>query len=306
MKGVEQFVASLLEQVPRRVHSELFDGVLLSPWFYGSLIVVLALEWFLPAKPMQRSSAAGVRHDLLWVLLGIPIGVVAIASSLIILRALYRTHLSFLTIHQVKDWPWLARVLLALAFSDLVKWCTHVARHKVPLFWHFHAVHHSQKELNFFSDFRIHPGDHAADILVRSIPTFMVDHSFATVAVVEWLRQWHARVYHANIRSNFGLLRYILVTPQSHRIHHSVDPRHADRNFAAMFSVWDYLFGTQYHSYDEYPDTGIRDPTFSFEQDYTWRGSLRCFWDQLLYPSRAAWRSLVHVSGDPDRAPVSR
>jgi len=79
--------------------------------------------------------------------------------------------------------------------------------------------------------------------------------------IVAWslLLSWHARFYHSNIRTNLGPLRYVLVTPQSHRIHHSVDPGHRNRNYGAMLSVWDHLFRTQHDDCDTYPPTGLSD-----------------------------------------------
>jgi sterol desaturase/sphingolipid hydroxylase (fatty acid hydroxylase superfamily) len=59
----------------------------------------------------------------------------------------------------------------------------------------------------------------------------------------------------------------MLVTPQSHRVHHSVMLQHRDTNFGSLFSIWDYLFGTQYRGYNEYPETGIEDETFPYEKE---------------------------------------
>jgi sterol desaturase/sphingolipid hydroxylase (fatty acid hydroxylase superfamily) len=93
---------------------------------------------------------------------------------------------------------------------------------------------------------------------------------------------WYTRLYHANIRSNFGPLKHVLVTPQSHRIHHSIEPRHQDRNFSVILTVWDRLFGTLYPSYDEYPQTGVADVEFGT--------GLRGLLAEFAYPFRAAVR----------------
>jgi sterol desaturase/sphingolipid hydroxylase (fatty acid hydroxylase superfamily) len=161
-------------------------------------------------------------------------------------------------------------------------------RHHVRSLWYFHAVHHSQTELNFFTEYRVHPIDDVFLFTIGVVPLMMVRSGFAAIVAVVWIRHWHTRVYHSNIRSNFGLLRYVLVTPQSHRVHHSIEPRHQNHNFGLTFSIWDHLFGTQWRRYDEYPETGINDLDFPFEQRRL--GELGTLLGQLLYPFRALAR----------------
>src|SRR5687767_9748386 len=94
--------------------------------------------------------------------------------------------------------------------------------------------------------------------------------------------EWLARVHHANIRTNFGPLRHLLVPPQFHRVPHSIHPRHVDRNFAGVVTFWDRLFGTYWSDSDDYPDTGIDDDRFPFEQRT--KGVVRNWLAQNAYP----------------------
>jgi fatty acid hydroxylase family protein len=112
-------------------------------------------------------------------------------------------------------------------------------------------------------------------------------------AVTWWilLLSWHARLYHANIRSDFGPLRYLLVTPQSHRVHHSRDLAHLNHNYGATLSIWDYLFGTQFRRYDVYPETGIADERFPAETAQSVSGVLAAPMRQMLYPFGQLWMS---------------
>jgi sterol desaturase/sphingolipid hydroxylase (fatty acid hydroxylase superfamily) len=106
--------------------------------------------------------------------------------------------------------------------------------------------------------------------------------------------RWYTRFYHGNIRTNLGPLRYVLVTPQSHRIHHSIEPRHRDTNFGALFSIWDQMFGTQYRRYDEYPETGIEDDAFPHEASGDLRSLLVTPFVQMAYPLRKLREQHVH------------
>ena len=69
----------------------------------------------------------------------------------------------------------------------------------------------------------------------------------------------------ATYGTNLGPLRYVFVTPQSHRIHHANNLEYRDRNFGSIFSIWDFAFSTQVRVYDEYPETGIDDTEFPLE-----------------------------------------
>jgi sterol desaturase/sphingolipid hydroxylase (fatty acid hydroxylase superfamily) len=138
--------------------------------------------------------------------------------------------------------------------------------------------------------YRVHPVDDLFILTIGMLPLLMVEAGLTSLVAIVWIRHWHTRVYHSNIRSNLGWLRYVLVTPQSHRVHHSVEARHHDRNFGLTFSVWDHFFGTQYRGYDEYPDTGINDRDFPFEQNAPPRHQLESLVGQFLYPFRALTR----------------
>jgi sterol desaturase/sphingolipid hydroxylase (fatty acid hydroxylase superfamily) len=272
------------------LHRTLIAEILLNPWFYAVFGLVLLLERLVPAKEGQGSLSKGFRYDLVWVVFKLGVYAWALPLYITLLRFLYGRYLGFLTIDSVVHWPWLGRLVLALLFSDFLFYLSHVVRHKVEFLWYFHAVHHSQRELNFFTEYRVHPIDDVFIYTIGFIPLFMVEPSFVTVVAIVWIRHWHTRMYHSNIRSNFGLLRYILVTPQSHRVHHSIELGHRDTNFGLTFSLWDHLFGTQYRGYDEYPDTGIDDPDFPFEQDPGRLGYLGSLFGQFLYPFRAILR----------------
>jgi sterol desaturase/sphingolipid hydroxylase (fatty acid hydroxylase superfamily) len=167
---------------------------------------------------------------------------------------------------------------------DFVAWLSHLARHKVPFFWGFHSVHHAQRNLNFFTEYRSHIMDELLKYTLEALPLFMLEQSFVQIATINQLRYWHSAFYHANVKSNHGFLRYFIVTPQSHRVHHSIEPQHRDTNFGSSFSIWDQIFGTQCKDYDAYPDTGIEDPFFPVDQSQSLKNSLKTFFAQFFYP----------------------
>jgi sterol desaturase/sphingolipid hydroxylase (fatty acid hydroxylase superfamily) len=281
-------------QVARKVHSAvLVPNQLLSWHFYALVGIILLLEWIQPVYPRSRLFSASFFHDSLWFLFDALFLVVLMPIYHRFLFGLHSSHLGFLEVDIVHAWPLAAHILVAVLVSDFVRWFHHLLRHKVILFWYFHTVHHSQRDINLFTDLRVHPVERLIEAGVSFIPFLSLRTDIALASFSGWYLfvTWYARFYHSNVKTNLGVLRYVMVTPQSHRIHHSREKEHQDKNFGAIFSIWDHLFGTQYRNYDEYPETGIDDETFPHEAEFTWRGAIRRLFFQLVYPFELAFRS---------------
>ncbi len=273
---------------------EIIDKLLADPrpWAYLALIfVVFGLERRIPADPDQRILGPGLFQDAVWFGVHLVSKATLYALWLAALHVVYDRYLSFLTLDSLVSWPAPARVAVAILAGDFLAWLHHYLRHKIRWFWPFHAVHHAQQQMNLFTDNRVHPLDRLIATTLTFIPLFMVEASFPDMLAWAVFLSCYTKFYHANIRTNFGILRYVLVTPQSHRIHHSPELRHRDMNFGVFFSIWDRLFGTQYPVSDEYPVTGIEDPDFPSERGRSPLALARSTLFQLCYPFRALWRS---------------
>jgi len=246
------------------------------------VIVAVTLIW--PAKPDQRALSTGLCQDVAYFFAMGAFDAVVMAWFATLLYAVYTRYLSFLTIDAVGQWPLAARLVLSVLVSDFLNWLHHVIRHKVSLFWRFHTVHHSQREMNVFTDLRYHFLEYIIAKLIIFVPAFMLLLEPLAAFGIGIVIRWHTMTYHANLRSNYGLLRYLLVTPQSHRIHHSSLPEHRDRNFGVVFSIWDRMFGMQHPDCESYPETGIDDARFPVEQRGTWVAVVTNLIRQTVYP----------------------
>jgi sterol desaturase/sphingolipid hydroxylase (fatty acid hydroxylase superfamily) len=222
---------------------------------------ILMIERLWPASRAQKRFSSGMLVDFLWFCLAPLLLVLFVVPVDELLRWLYRTQLGFDSLLALSGLPVVAQITVAILLSDFVQWLAHVVRHKSSFVWEFHKIHHAQEELNYFSAARLHPDDVLATTLVRFLPFSLLDASVAVPSFIAFrvLVQIYAMYTHSNIRTNLGPLKYILVTPQSHRIHHSDLPEHRDRNFGNLFSIWDFLFGTQCLDFDAYPQTGTSD-----------------------------------------------
>jgi sterol desaturase/sphingolipid hydroxylase (fatty acid hydroxylase superfamily)/peptidoglycan/xylan/chitin deacetylase (PgdA/CDA1 family) len=264
----------------------LLHDVLLAPHVIAAAAIILALERRYPARPAQAQWSPALIQDFVWYLAQIGIFSWIIDRFVGVLGNVYDRHLAFLTVPAVDRLPVTASVIVAIVVSDFLAWTHHVLRHKVRWCWRFHTVHHSQTRMNLWTDSRYHLVEYFVAAVVRFIPLLALKLDPLGIAWLAWLMMWYPRLYHANIRSNFGPLRFVLVTPQSHRIHHSVLPEHRDKNFGVLLCVWDRAFGTHAPDEDTYPDTGISDADFPHESG--WRGvvSLRSLVEQMVYPFR--------------------
>ena len=257
-----------------------------NPYFYLILVSVFVLERIIPAKRGQRTFSRSLFQDFAWfnVYEMFQLGILPLYVGL--LRAFYATHLGFLTLHAVEGWPIAWRVLVSIVAFDFLQWFHHVVRHKAEVFWYFHTIHHSQREMNLFTDGRVHILEPLIANTIMFIPMFMFQLNPSAVLSVAVVSRWYQRIYHANLRTHYGFLKYIMVTPQSHRIHHSVEPRHRDKNFGVMLTIWDRIFRTLHPNYEEYPETGVADGLFPFEQDAPARKILASLAAQFFYPFR--------------------
>ncbi len=271
----------------------ILEKTLLSPLFVGAVAFILVLERLRPVDPKQPTFSAGLLQDGGWMIFALSFEALIVGRYTHALKTLYDAHLSFLTLDSFARLPSAARFLIGILLADFLAWFQHWLKHKVPWFWQFHAVHHSQRQINLFTDFRFHFLEYLVSRPIVMLPLMIFANDAPKIVAYTLLTAWQTRLYHANIRSNFGWLRYVLVNPQSHRVHHSAEKRHTDLNFGVVFSFWDRLFRTQYGPGDEYPKTGIHDAAFPLEISRSPFAVLVTGWRQTVYPLRVIGRSLV-------------
>jgi len=276
----------------KRVYWSFYESLLFSPWFYVGVPAIFVLQLALPVQRNAPAFGASTRLDLFYTLSFIPFLALVAPAFWDFLRATYEQFFPYLRFELVHDLPAATQLLLGYLMIDFLGWFHHLVRHKVPVFWELHMVHHSQQQLNPFSNHRFHFIESFVSKLIKFVPAFMFAEAFDVVLSYIVLHKVLDHLNHANVRTNLGWLRYILVTPQSHRVHHSVQQEHFDRNFGVSLSLWDHLFDTQHRDYDVYPTTGVPDAVFPVEQqkDLGPLAILRCFVKQNIYPLKKAWR----------------
>jgi sterol desaturase/sphingolipid hydroxylase (fatty acid hydroxylase superfamily) len=141
---------------------------------------------------------------------------------------------------------WLA-VPIAVIAMDLVIWLQHVLVHAVPVLWRLHRVHHADLDYDVTTGSRFHPIEIGLSMLIKFATITALGPPVVAVVIFEVLLNATAMFNHGNVRLPAGVdrvLRWLVVTPDMHRVHHSVEDDETNSNFGFNLPWWDRLFGT--------------------------------------------------------------
>jgi sterol desaturase/sphingolipid hydroxylase (fatty acid hydroxylase superfamily) len=183
-------------------------------------------------------------------------------NQLLFMAALFSfldTRLAIVHLKIVDSMPLIARGSLWILVGDFTTYWVHRLQHASRFVWAFHSTHHSQEQLNFATTTRFHPVDHFIGDTLKFFPQMMLGAS-----PMSWLPLYLSMYFisitqHSRIKWRFGLLSRILVTPRFHSFHHSADPRHYNKNFGGLLSIWDYMFGTAVDAPEQPTEYGLKD-----------------------------------------------
>jgi len=143
--------------------------------------------------------------------------------------------------------PFWVEVVTAVLLLDLAIYLQHLAMHRVPLLWRLHRVHHADLDIDLTTGSRFHTIEIVVSMLIKWAVIALLGPALIAVLVFEILLNGMALFNHANVRLPRGVdrgLRTLLVTPDMHRVHHSILRNETDSNFGFNLSLWDRAFGT--------------------------------------------------------------
>jgi sterol desaturase/sphingolipid hydroxylase (fatty acid hydroxylase superfamily) len=157
-------------------------------------------------------------------------------------------------------WGLLAGLAAYAFLADALEYWFHRAQHRWPLLWAMHSLHHSDPELNATSTGRHFWADHLLKLLTIYLLVGIVFKANPAIIGLYLVMSFYNVFSHMNLRVGFGRMAFLLNSPQYHRVHHSALPEHYNRNYAALFPIFDVLFGTYYPPRTgEFPATGLSD-----------------------------------------------
>jgi len=213
--------------------------------FAGVLALLAGLEAFAPRR--RPSAPRGWRYAN---------NLALVAVDSLFVRLLFPlAGVGFALLAQERGWGlfnlweapgWLA-FLASFVLLDLVIWGQHVAFHRVPALWRLHRMHHADLDFDVSTGLRFHPFEIGLSMLVKFAAVAVLGAPPLAVLAFEIALNATSMFSHANLRLPERLdaaLRRVIVTPDMHRVHHSVDPVETHSNFGFNLSIWDRLFGS--------------------------------------------------------------
>ena len=231
--------------------------------FAGVLALMAGLEAILPRRRRCLDRLRRWPNNL---------GIVAVDT--IVLRLVFPTAAVGVALaaeaHGIGLLPWLGlpapiAVLVAVLLLDLAIYLQHVLFHAVPALWRLHRMHHADLDFDVTTGLRFHPVEILLSMVIKLMVVIALGAPAVAVLVFEVLLNASSMFNHSNLRLPTWLdrtLRPVLVTPDMHRVHHSVVPRETNSNFGFNLALWDRLFGT----YRAQPAAGHEAMTIGIEQ----------------------------------------
>jgi len=246
------------------------EAVIRLGFFFGVFAVMAVWEIVTPRRSLTQSKGKRWLNN---------IGLVVLNT--VLLRVLFPTAAIgvALTAQQQQwgvlnqlDWPaWLA-TLVAVIVLDAAIYLQHVMFHAIPAFWRLHRVHHADMDFDVTTGARFHPVEIILSMLIKFAVIVLLGPPLAAVVIFEVLLNALSMFNHGNVRIPLPLdrvLRWLIVTPDMHRVHHSHREHETNSNFGFNLSLWDRLFGT----YRDQPQDGHTDMVIGID---TWRDPGHC------------------------------
>lgn len=256
-------------------------GVQLRVVFFVGLFLLLALSEFLfPKRPKNKDIPLKVRwvNNLSIVILD------NLAMRLIL--PLMAIDMAFLAqennwgIFNIYEVPYWLNIILTIVVLDLVIYLQHVMFHAIPIFWRLHRMHHTDLDFDVTTGIRFHPLEVILSMGIKIGAVALIGASAFGVLVFEVLLNATSMFSHSNLKLPLPIDRIIrcgFVTPDMHRVHHSILEHETNSNFGFNFSIWDRLFGT----YRDQPSAGHQKMTIGIT-DFRDPKYLRLGWLLLI------------------------
>lgn len=212
--------------------------------FVSTFIIIFSWELLAKKRPSELSVNRTLTNFLLMVINSLALRLV---MPILAIELAFQLETKGFGILQQIALPKFATFLISLTLLDLAIYIQHVIFHKVPFLWRLHRVHHADTVFDVTTGVRFHPGEIIFSMFYKLILVLLLGPSAAAVLMFEVLLSSSSLFTHANARmprNMDSLLRWFIVTPDMHRIHHSNQTDEALTNFGFNLSLWDRLFGT--------------------------------------------------------------
>ena len=212
---------------------------------FSTLVIIFSLEG---AFPHYRNRKHRTEHAFPHVLTAIFNGMLTrLLLAGLTLQAIDWGGQYSLGLSQALPFPSYTKTIIVMVLFDIWMYFWHMANHRFTFFWLFHRAHHADTEMDTTTALRFHPGELVLSTFIRMPVVIFLGMSFAELVLFETMLNLSTLFHHSNIavpEKWDRMLRTVLVTPNMHRVHHSIEMPETNSNFTSILSVWDRLFRT--------------------------------------------------------------
>jgi len=209
------------------------------------LVLIFSLEEFIPHLQGRRLR---IRHGLPHVLTAVMNGLLTRFFLVgITMQVTSWAQAHSLGLVRMAELPGAARTIVVFLLFDIWMYYWHMANHRLSFFWRFHRAHHSDIEMDTTTALRFHPGELLLSSCIRLPVLILIGMSFGELVLFEVMLNISTLFHHSNLAVPEAwdrLLRVLIVTPNMHRVHHSVERDETNSNYTSLLSLWDRLAGT--------------------------------------------------------------
>ena len=213
--------------------------------YLAVLLIMATWEFIAPRRPLTASKLCRWGGNLTVVILNTAIVRLFLMGG-VVATAVMAKERGWGLMNVATGPEWL-EIGLAIVALDLIVYLQHQLFHYVPILWRFHMMHHSDLDLDVSSGVRFHPVEIIVSTGVKALSVLLLGAAPLAVVIFEIVLNATALFNHSNVQMSLGLdrmLRWFIVTPDMHRIHHSTDVRETNSNYGFNVPWWDRLFGT--------------------------------------------------------------
>jgi len=237
------------------------DALLRLIVFFTVLFVMASAEFLFPRRALVTgykrwpANLAIIALDVLLVRLLLPAGAIG--------AAWWAGEYGFGLLNWLQ-WHDAVAMIIAVVALDLAVYGQHLLFHAVPILWRLHMVHHADREIDVSTGLRFHPIEIMLSMLIKISIVIALGVPVLAVLIFEMILNAMAMFNHANVRLPLKLdaiFRLLVITPDVHRIHHSIIKAETNSNYGFNLSLWDRLFGT----YRAQPQLGHDDMVIGLE-----------------------------------------
>jgi sterol desaturase/sphingolipid hydroxylase (fatty acid hydroxylase superfamily) len=137
--------------------------------------------------------------------------------------------------------------LLLFFIYDFIRYWIHRLFHRITFLWELHGYHHAAEEMTIFTHRRFHFFELSINRFLLLLPNILLGSGLFTTMLVFFMIETIEILQHSSIKSDWGFIgKYVLFSPNQHRIHHSIDAKHYNKNFGIIFVFWDKIFNTHH------------------------------------------------------------